>query len=116
LTLSDRTRVIEVKNGRTEEWFVRPEDYGIEPRSLDQIAGGTPDQNAGAIRKAFEGGPGPAQDVVALNAGAAILVGGGAEDLGQGIERAREAIESGAASGVLDSLIETTRRFAGATA
>jgi anthranilate phosphoribosyltransferase len=116
LTLSDQTRVIEVKDGRTEEWFVRPEDYGIEPRSLDQIAGGTPDQNAGAIREAFEGGPAPAQDVVALNAGAAILVGGGAEDLGQGIERAREAIESGAASGVLDSLIETTRRFAGAAA
>ena len=116
LTLSDQTRVIEVKDGGTEEWFVRPEDYGIEPRSLDQIAGGTPDQNAGAIREAFEGRPGPAQDVVVLNAGAAILVGGGAEELGQGIERAREAIDSGAAGGVLDSLIETTQRFAGAAA
>jgi anthranilate phosphoribosyltransferase len=116
LTLSGQTRVIEVKDGGTEEWFVRPEDHGIEPRSVDQIAGGTPDQNAGAIREAFEGPPGPAQDVVVLNAGAAILVGGGAEDLGQGIERAREAIESGAASGVLDSLIVTTRRFAGAAA
>jgi anthranilate phosphoribosyltransferase len=116
LTLSDQTRVIEVKDGGTEEWFVRPEEYGIKPRSLDQIAGGTPDQNAGAIREAFEARSGPAQDVVALNAGAAIMVGGGAGDLGQGIERAREAIESGAASGVLDSLIETTRRFAGAAA
>jgi anthranilate phosphoribosyltransferase len=116
LTISDETRVIEVAEGGTEEWFVRPEDYGIERRSLDAIAGGTPDENAHAIREAFEERSGPAHDVIALNAGAAIMVGGGAADLGDGVASAREAIASGAATRLLGSLIETTRRLTGAAA
>jgi anthranilate phosphoribosyltransferase len=116
LTISDETRVIEVAEGRTEEWFLRPEEYGIEHRSLDVIAGGTPDENARAIREAFEEDSGPARDVIVLNAGAAILVGGGGADLGEGIASARETIESGAATEVLETLIETTRRLAGAAA
>ena len=104
LTLSDETRVIEVADGGTEEWFARPEDYGIERRPLEEIAGGTPEENAAAIRDAFEQRSGAAHDVIALNAGAAILVGGRAEDLGQGVDRAREAIDSGAAGEVLESL------------
>ena len=116
LTISDETRVIEVAEGRTEEWFLRPEEHGIERRSLDAIAGGTPDENARAIREAFEEDSGPARDVIVLNAGAAILVGRGGADLGEGIASAREAIESGAAAEVLAALIETTRRLAGAAA
>jgi anthranilate phosphoribosyltransferase len=116
ITLSDETRVIEVADGGTEEWFTRPEDHGIERRPLDAVAGGTPDENARVVREAFEERSGPAHDVIVLNAGAAILAGGGAEDLRGGVERAREAIASGAASEVLESLIETTGRLAGATA
>jgi anthranilate phosphoribosyltransferase len=116
LTLSDETRVIEVKDGGTEEWFARPEEYGIQPQPLGAIAGGTPDENARIVREAFEERSGPAHDVIALNAGAAITIGGRADDLGEGIERARETIDSGAATEVLDSLIETTRRLAGAAA
>jgi anthranilate phosphoribosyltransferase len=116
LTLSAETRVIEVADGRTEEWFVKPEEYGIEHRSLDAFAGGMPEDNARTIREAFEHGSGPAHDVIVLNAGAAIMVGGAADDLAGGIERAREVIASGAAMGVLDSLAETTRRLAGAAA
>jgi anthranilate phosphoribosyltransferase len=116
LTPSDRTRVIEVKDGGTEEWFVRPEDHGIEPRSLDSIAGGTPEENAGVVREAFEDASAPGRDVIVLNAGAAIMIGGRAADLDEGIERAREAIDSGAASTVLETLTETTRRLSGAAA
>jgi len=116
LTLSDETRVIEVRDGGTEEWFARPEEYGIETRPLDAIAGGTPEENARVVREAFEKRSGPAHDVIALNAGAAIVVGGRAADLGEGIDMARETIGSGAASTVLESLIETTRRLAGAAA
>jgi len=116
LTLSAETRVIEVAGGRTEEWFVRPEELGLEDRSLDTVAGGAPEDNARTIREAFETGSGPAHDVTALNAGAAIMVGGGADDLEAGVQRAREVIASGAATRVLDSLVETTRRLAGAAA
>jgi len=116
LTLADETRVIEVADGGTAEWFTKPEDHGIERRPLEEIAGGSPEQNAHAIREAFEQRSGPAQDVIALNAGAAILAGGRAKDLGEGVARAREAIDSGAAREVLESLIETTGRLAGAAA
>ena len=95
---------------------MRPEEHGFERRPLDAIAGGSPEENARTVREALAEGHGPAHDVIALNAGAAILVGGGAPDLGAGIERARDAIDSGAATRVLDSLIETTGRLAGTAA
>jgi anthranilate phosphoribosyltransferase len=116
LTLADETRVIEVADGGTEEWFVRPEEHGFERRPLEAIAGGSPEENARTVREAVAEASGPARDVIALNAGAAILVGGGAPDLDAGIQRARDAIESGAATRVLDSLIETTGRLAGTAA
>ncbi len=116
LTLADETRVIEVREGGTEEWFARPGDFGIEPRSLEAIAGGTPEHNARVIREAFEEAAGPAHDVIALNAGAAILAGGGAQDLGQGVDRARETLGSGAAHDELESLVATTQRLASAAA
>jgi anthranilate phosphoribosyltransferase len=104
--------VVEVSDGGTEEWFVSPEEQGIERAPLDAIAGGTPEENAATVRRVLEGEPGPAREVVVLNAGAAILVGGGADDLTGGVERAREAIDSGAARDVLARLVETSARLA----
>lgn len=114
ITISDQTRVVEVKDGGTEEWFVRPEDYGVERQPLETIAGGTPEENARVVTEVFEGRDGAARDVILLNAGAAILVGGAAEDLGEGIDRARAALQSGSVGEVLESLIRTTGRLAGA--
>ncbi len=112
ISVSEETRVIEVAGGRTEEWFLRPEELGIERVELGEIAGGEPDENAATVARVLEGDGGPARDVVALNAAAAILVGGGAEDLGTGIERAHEAIDSGAARDVLARLVELTDELA----
>jgi anthranilate phosphoribosyltransferase len=112
ISVSAETRVIEVKEGRTEEWFVRPEDVGLQPAQIEQIAGGEPEENAATVRRVLEGEDGPPRDVVLLNAGAAILVGGGAEDLAQGVERAGEAIDSGAAGEVLRRLVELTGKLA----
>jgi anthranilate phosphoribosyltransferase len=113
ISVSAETRVIEVKDGRTEEWFVRPEDVGLESAQIEQVAGGEPEENAATVTRVLDGDKGPARDVVMLNAGAAILVGGGAEDLAQGIERAGEAIDSGAAGEVLRRLVELTAELAG---
>jgi anthranilate phosphoribosyltransferase len=110
--LGGRTRVIEVRGGSTEEWFVEPEGLGFRIADLDEITGGTPDENAAVVRRVLAGENGPARDVVVLNAGAAIVVGDGAPDLPTGIERARGAIDSGAASAVLDRLIEVTGELA----
>jgi anthranilate phosphoribosyltransferase len=104
VSTSDRTRVIELADGRTEERFITPEDVGLARAELGAIAGGTPEENAAVVRAVFAGDEGPARDIVLLNAGAAILVAGGADDLASAVERAREAVDSGAAQGVLDGL------------
>jgi anthranilate phosphoribosyltransferase len=108
ISVSAETRVVEVKEGRTEEWFVRPEELGVERADIEQIAGGEPEENAATVAAVLKGEGGPPRDVVVLNAGAAILVGGGADDLAQATERAGEAIDSGAAREVLARLVELT--------
>lgn len=106
LTTTGRTRVIEVRDGGTEEWFAEPGDYGIDESSLEEIAGGEPEENAAVARAVLAGEPGPAADVAVLNAGAAIYVGAGADNLAAGVEAAHEAIDSGAAAEVLRRLID----------
>jgi anthranilate phosphoribosyltransferase len=113
LSISARTRVIEVKEGSTEEWFVEPGQFGLTEAPVEEIAGGEPDDNAAAIRAALEGAEGPALDVILLNAGAAIYVGGQAPDLAAGIEKGREAVASGAAPQLLDRLIRQSAALAG---
>jgi anthranilate phosphoribosyltransferase len=108
LSISARTRVIEVAEGRTEEWFVEPGQLGLERAELGQVAGGSPEENAAASRAVLEGEPGARRDLVLLNASAAIYVGGRAMDLSDGIEKAAEAIDSGAASELLARLVMTT--------
>jgi anthranilate phosphoribosyltransferase len=110
--LEGQTRVIEVRDGTTEEWFVDPEGLGVELAEVDDIRGGTPEENAATVNRVFDGEPGPTRDVVVLNAGAAILVGGAVPDLAGGMERAREAIDSGAAREVLARLVQTSGELA----
>ena len=112
LSVTGRTRVVEVADGRTEEWFVTPEDLGIERAELGSISGASPEENAAVVRAVLAGEPGPARDVVILNAGAAILAGGGAHDLASGLERAADAIDSGAAEGTLERLAKLTQELA----
>jgi anthranilate phosphoribosyltransferase len=112
LSISSRTRVIEVARGGTEEWFAAADELGLEPAPIEAIAGGEPRDNARVVEGVLAGESGPALDVALLNGGAAILVAGGAEDLAGGIGKARESVESGAAQGVLAKLVERTRELA----
>jgi anthranilate phosphoribosyltransferase len=113
LSISARTRVIEVADGRTEEWFVEPGEFGLRAGELEQVAGGSPEENAAASRAVLAGESGARRDLVLLNAGAAIYVGGLADGLEDGVEKAAAAIDGGAASELLDRLIATTTRLAG---
>lgn len=108
LSLSARTRVIEVAEGGTEEWFADPGDFGLAAAELEQVAGGTPEENATAARAVLAGEQGPRRDLVLLNAGAAIYVGGQAVSLTDGVEKAAASIDSGRARGVLERLVEAT--------
>jgi anthranilate phosphoribosyltransferase len=108
LSLSTRTRVIEVADGGTAEWFVEPGQFGLAPAELNSVAGGEPAENAAATRAVLAGEPGPKRDLVILNAAAAIYVGGLVPDLEAGVSRASEAIDSGAAADVLERLVAAT--------
>jgi anthranilate phosphoribosyltransferase len=108
LSIAGPTRVIEVSDGGTGEWFASPEEVGVEPGRLDDIAGGSPEENAKVVRGVLRGEEGPAREVTVLNAGAAILAAGAAEGLSGGVATARESLDSGAALEVLERLVETT--------
>jgi anthranilate phosphoribosyltransferase len=108
LSLSARTRVIEVADGRTAEWFVEPGQFGLAPAELETVAGGAPEENAAVTRAVLAGEPGPRRDLVLLNAAAAIYLGGLAGDLEEGVAKASDSIDSGAAAAVLERLIAAT--------
>lgn len=111
-SLSAPTRVIEVSDGATSEWTIDPAELELSPASIDQIAGGSPEENAQVTRVVLAGQGGPAREITTFNAGAAIVLGGGAEDLASGVRAAAEAIDSGAASDKLEELTELSARLA----
>ena len=108
LSIASRTRVIEVADGGTSEWFVEPGRFGLAPGRLEDVAGGSPAENAAAARAVLAGEPGPRRDLALLNAAAAIYVGGLAADLEEGVAKAAESVDSGAAAIVLEKLVAAT--------
>ena len=82
---------------------------GIPRSPHSALAGHSPQHNAEIIRGILSGAPGPAHDVVVLNAGAAIFLGGEAPDLLHGLEKAEDAIASGAAAQRLEALVQASR-------
>jgi len=109
LSISGPTRVVELKDGEIQAHRVTPESVGLTPAPQDAVAAGTPEKNAGVARRVFEGGRGPERDLTVLNAGAAIYVGGRASSIEEGTRRAEEAIDSGAAGGVLERFVARTQ-------
>ena len=98
--------VAEVVDGRVTERELDPRDeLGIERCSVDDLRGGTPADNAQAIRDVFAGAGGPHRDAILLNAAGAIAAGGHAADLREGLELARRTVDDGAAGERLDKLI-----------
>ncbi len=112
ISVAARTRVIEVRDGGTEEHFVEPGDFGLPTAELEDVAGGTPEENAASVRAVLAGEAGPRRDLAMLNAGAAIYVGGRAETLAEGVAQAGAAIDSGAAGELLDRLVAATAALA----
>jgi anthranilate phosphoribosyltransferase len=97
--------VYEVVDGGVQEREIDPLELGIARCAPEELRGGSPEENATAIRDVFAGGDGGRRDAILLNAAGAIAAGGHAEDLREGLELAREAVESGAAAERLEVLI-----------
>jgi anthranilate phosphoribosyltransferase len=96
--------VCEVVNGEVHERVIDPVDLGIERGDPLELRGGSPAENAAAIREVFAGAPGARRDAILLNAAGAVAAAGHAEDLREGLALARSAVDSGAAAARLDEL------------
>ena len=92
-------------------WILDPADYGVHA-PLDAIRGGDATVNAAKIRELLGGEHGPFRDIVVLNAGAALIVGGKCADLKEGAARAARAIDDGSAARALDKLVAVTNETA----
>lgn len=103
------TRVLEVQAGSLREYTLTPEDFGVPTACAEDLAGGDPEQAAALFRRVLEGEPGPARDIVLVNAAAAIYVSGRAADLREGLAQATEALDSGKAREKLERLIQVSQ-------
>jgi anthranilate phosphoribosyltransferase len=100
--------VCEVVDGEVRERVIDPIDLGIERCDPVELRGGAPEENAQAIREVFAGADGGRRDAILLNAAGAIAAAGHAEDLREGLELARQAVDSGGAAARLDELARFT--------
>ena len=108
ITVSGMTRVAEVRQDEITEYTINPGEFGIQLSPLSALAGHSPAVNAMIIRRILSGEHGPARDVVVLNAGAAIYLGGKAGSLSNGISLAEKAIDTGRAAEKLENLVKAT--------
>ena len=109
LSVSAPTHVCEVRDGVVRSYEMTPAEGGVETHKLEELAGGDVQMNAAIVRSVLEGKSGAAQDVVALNAGAALYVAGSAASVRDGVAMARQAIVSGRALAKLNELIESSK-------
>lgn len=108
LTTTGATTVAELKDGKVTVFEVTPADAGLAPAKLADLKGGDAATNAAAIRELLTGVKSPFRDIVLLNTAAALIVGGKATSLTDGVALAVHSIESGAARAALDKLIQIT--------
>ena len=101
--------VCEVVDGGVREREIDPLELGVPRCSPEELRGGSPADNAAAIRAVFDGDDGGRRSAILLNAAGAIAAAGHAADLRDGLELAREAVDSGAAAARLEELIAFSR-------
>ncbi len=111
ISLATTTNVAEFKDGQVTAYTIAPEDFAIVPQSLDSLLVDDAAQSLALIRDALSGKAGPAFDMVALNAGATLYAADMADSLGEGVELARQILNSGQALEKLDQLAALTQSF-----
>ena len=102
------TKVTSLSNGEVTEFTISPDDLGLGTVSIDDLRGGTPEENAASLRDLLAGAQGAYRDIVIFNSAAALVAGGHAKDLVEGASRAEVSIESGMAMAALDKLVSIT--------
>lgn len=110
VSLSDRTHVARVEGGSVSREVIDPKSVGIDLVALSEVQAEDLDEAVSMIEHVLEGEPGPAREMVAINAGAALEVAGAAASLAEGLAMAREAIDSGAATHALRTLANVSHQ------
>ena len=113
LTTTGPSQIAELKDGHIQTFTLDAQDYGLARARADELAGGTPEENAEAMRQLFAGAHGAYRDIVVLNSAAALVVADHAQDIAEGLQQADQALSSGAAANVLDQLAALTQSLAG---
>jgi len=113
VSLGAATLVGELRNGEITEYEVHPEDFGLPMASNRALKVSTPQESVTLIRQVLDNQPGAPRDIVVLNAGAALYAANVASDIRDGIAKARQALESGAARAKLEQLVQASKALAG---
>ena len=112
VTTTTATDAVLLRHGAITEMTISPEDIGLPIAKTDDLIGGTPDENAKALRGLLEGQTSAYRDIVILNAAAALFGGGQADSLSDGAAKAVQSLDSGAAMAKLDQLVAITNEKA----
>jgi anthranilate phosphoribosyltransferase len=111
ISLNAPTDVAELKNNQITEYSLQPEDFGIRRQAVDSLVVSNAEQSLALIKGALTGESGPAADILALNAGAAIYVAGRSADMAAGVRQAQQIMASGEAWQLIESLAAYTRQL-----
>ncbi len=111
ISIGAETFVAELKDGAVSTYTIQPEDFGMTRTDIAALAVDSAEGSLAVVKGVLAGEKGPARDIVALNAGAAIYAAGLAETLAAGIERAQAVIDSGEAAARLDALVSLSNSF-----
>ena len=109
ISLSSSTQICEIHDGHYTCYKITPEQFGFERCLKEELVGGTPQENAKITLDILKGQKGPKLDAVLMNAGAAIYIGGKAQDLQEGIAIARQMIDEGKALKKLEDFIQASQ-------
>jgi len=109
ITITGPTLAYEIADGQVTRRTFTPQDFGVEPAPIEALQGGDPDENCEIARAVLAGVCGPKRDVVLVNAAAALVVAGRADNFADGMAVAAEAIDSGAARRKPDELAAFTQ-------
>ena len=109
VSLSGPTLIGELKEGEIHEYQIKPEDFGIQPAPISALQVANPAESIARMKAVLANEPGPSQDIVLLNAGAALYAAGQVNSIADGIAQAREAIASGAALKKLNEFVACTQ-------
>ncbi len=111
ISLGAGTLVGELRDGKVREYEIHPEDFGIAMSASRNLKVANPEESIAMLRGVLDNQPGPALDIVALNAGAALYVAGVADSIADGLARARAAIADGSARARMNQYVAATQRI-----